>query len=586
MTTRRATTAQRVSGNTVVIGLFAAVFAFVSFAYAGWWAAVQLGEGLPPDPWTEFTRVSSWPALAIVFTLITETALLAGSFMTLTRVVGHHEVDRRARVMSSPRRLQEVSGRAARAKAQRLRPDTPISAPADIGIELGRTVTGDLPVYMSWEDVGICFGGPRMGKTASLAIAAICSAPGPVIATSNKRDLHDHTRGVRAELGQVWVSDLQGRCGHPVQEWWWDILEGVDRLPTASRLAGYFQSAVAIPGARSDNYFEGGAAELVALYLLAAASGGGDIMHAYAWLNDEDNRLPGQLLEAGGHRIAVTKLRNAQGLNSRQRDGLYDMGRRMLSVLTDDSWARTVVPPVRKRFDGDTSPLADWASGHDLPQFQPKEFIGSRDGLYLLSKEGADSATALITALVGRILDHALTAATRSPGERLKTPLVGVLDEAANVCKLRELPYLYSHLGSQGIVLLTFLQSPAQASEVWTTNQLDQLVSASNAHVYAGGVGDVKYLQSIADSIGEHEVERWSASTGRGGASKSQNLSKELTFTLALLAALPKNRAIVMTSGNSPVLVRKIPWSQTRYADAIRASLALYEPTRKEVIEP
>ncbi len=568
----------------MVIAVFGVLAAVLAVAYTSWWAAAQLGEGLPEDPWTHFTAVRSWPALAIVFTAITESAVVGAGIVAGLRTVRRHETDRRAAVMAPPRRLSEVSGAQARAKAVRLRQDTQIREPGDIGIECGRTVIGDHRVYMSWEDVGTCFGGPRTGKTAAFAIGAICSAPGPVLATSNKRDLHDHTRGVREQVGQVWVSDLQGRCGHPSQDWWWNILEGIDRLPTARRLAGYFQSAEAIADARSDNYFEGGARELAALYLLAAAVGGGDIMHAYSWLSDEEDPLAAKILDEEGHMIAAMKLRTAQGLNPRQRDGLYDMGRRMLSVLTDDAYARTVVPPIRVRFAADTTALADWDPGTDpdLVQFRPQAFITSTDALYLLSKEGADSATALVTALVGRILDHALIVSTRSPGGRLPTPLVGVLDEAANVCKLTELPYLYSHLGSQGIVLLTFLQSPAQASEVWTPNQLDQLVSASNMHIYAGGVRDVKYLQSIADQIGEHDVERWSRSTGRGGASKSQSWSKEMTFTVQLLASLPKNRAIVLTSGNDPVLVRKVPWSDTRHAAAITASLAKYEPTRKK----
>ncbi len=44
-------------------------------------------------------------------------------------------------------------------------------------------------------------------------------------------------------------------------------------------------------------------------------------------------------------------------------------------------------------------------------------------------------------------------------GGRLPVPLVMVLDEAANVCRIRELPDLYSHLGSRGVVVQTVLQS-------------------------------------------------------------------------------------------------------------------------------
>ncbi|WP_373863378.1 TraM recognition domain-containing protein [Rhodococcus marinonascens] len=38
---------------------------------------------------------------------------------------------------------------------------------------------------------------------------------------------------------------------------------------------------------------------------------------------------------------------------------------------------------------------------------------------------------------------------------RLPIPAVMVLDEAANICKLQQLPDWYSHFGSRGIVLIT-----------------------------------------------------------------------------------------------------------------------------------
>ncbi|WP_187346218.1 TraM recognition domain-containing protein [Cellulosimicrobium sp. CUA-896] len=40
---------------------------------------------------------------------------------------------------------------------------------------------------------------------------------------------------------------------------------------------------------------------------------------------------------------------------------------------------------------------------------------------------------------------------------RLAPPATAVLDEVANVCRWRELPGLYSHYGSRGIVVSAFL---------------------------------------------------------------------------------------------------------------------------------
>lgn len=60
--------------------------------------------------------------------------------------------------------------------------------------------------------------------------------------------------------------------------------------------------------------------------------------------------------------------------------------------------------------------------------------------LYSLSKEGRGSAGPLITALTVAVAEAAEDYAKTQPGGRLAVPMVAVLDEAANVCRWRELP--------------------------------------------------------------------------------------------------------------------------------------------------
>jgi hypothetical protein len=59
--------------------------------------------------------------------------------------------------------------------------------------------------------------------------------------------------------------------------------------------------------------------------------------------------------------------------------------------------------------------------------------------------------------------------ATHSPGGRLPVPFVGVLDEPANICRIRHLDSYCSHFGSRGIILLTVLLSCAPGAEAWAT---------------------------------------------------------------------------------------------------------------------
>ncbi len=66
---------------------------------------------------------------------------------------------------------------------------------------IGRTVRDNLEVFGSWEDMHVDIWGPRTGKTTSRAVPAILDAPGAVVATSNKRDIVDATRGPRRDEG-------------------------------------------------------------------------------------------------------------------------------------------------------------------------------------------------------------------------------------------------------------------------------------------------------------------------------------------------------------------------------------------------
>ncbi len=245
-------------------------------------------------------------------------------------------------------------------------------------------------------------------------------------------------------------------------------------------------------------------------------------------------------------------------MNSRRRDGLYGMARQHLAVLGEPAYADAVTPPRRRVLtDGELGELVQ--VHHHTTELNPEAFVTGTDTLYALSKEGRDSSSAITTALVGRLFDAAQRHARHQPGGRLPTPLVAVLDEAANICKLSELPDQYSHFGSHGIVVLTVLQSPAQARKVWTTDQFEALRSAANIEYYGGGISDTTYLETISRRIGDHDVARWSDSRGRGGErSRSQSWSREPIMAVEALAALPKDRALILASGNP------LSWSARR----------------------
>lgn len=52
--------------------------------------------------------------------------------------------------------------------------------------------------------------GARAGRISCVCVPQVPKTGGPALATSNKRDIVDMTRGPRPRVGTVWVHDVQG----------------------------------------------------------------------------------------------------------------------------------------------------------------------------------------------------------------------------------------------------------------------------------------------------------------------------------------------------------------------------------------
>jgi hypothetical protein len=222
--------------------------------------------------------------------------------------------------------------------------------------------------------------------------------------------------------------------------------------------------------------------------------------------------------------------------------------------------------------------LGDWITDRhdDRPRLDTDVFAASSETLYSLSKEGPGSAGPLTAALTAAVVQSAERLAARSVGGRLEVPMVCPLDEVANVCRWRELPDLYSHYGSRGIILMSYLQSWSQGVDVWGEQGMRKLWGAANIRVYGGGSNEQSFLDDISSVCGEMDTRQLTTSYngGRQGQSRSYSTRREPIFDVATLAALPRGRAVLMASGIDPVLIRTESVLEGPYGQAVRDSLA------------
>lgn len=361
-------------------------------------------------------------------------------------------------------------------------------------------------------------------------------------------------------MGTVWVHDVQGIIGEE-PSWWWNPLSFVTDMETAEKLADVFVSSATDAGAKQDAYFESDGKRLLSHMFFAAAIGGRPITDVFYWAQVPTDKTPRDLLYNQGYEILATALEQIQTLTEKQRDGVYGTMRPWVNVLSYEG----VIPWIR-----DTG-----VTGR--PQLDHQGFATSTDTLFLVSKEGGGSARAITAALAMAMMTEAEKTAALQPGGRLKTPLMAVLDEAANVVRWRELPDVYSHYGSRGIIVSTFFQSFNQGVEAYGEKGMSKLWGAANIRVAGSGLSDDKFLPFLSQLIGDRDVQKRSSSSGRNGRSVSTNLQRERIMDVADLAALPRGRAILTSSGMPAGLIELEHYSQKPYAEDVVQSQAYYE---------
>ncbi len=470
---------------------------------------------------------------------------------------------------------RDMRGKGAQKRARDLRPslgDGPVAA-RDLGVRLGRTEQGD-ELYASEEDVAVIIAGPRSNKTSAMVVPAILTAPGPVIATSNKIDVYALTSALRDNAGQLFVLDPQHMAG-VTQNWWWNPLRNIRDTSEAKRLVEHFVATVGGGNDRADPYFTPATERLLSQLVLAAACSGGSLRDVRAWLATRDD-VPVTRLQDNGYRDAAAGLRGLLEAPQDQKGGVYETALTALSCLESEAVARYVTPPWTW-----TVPPPDLSA---MTEFDPWQFlVGYRldaagapvpgDTLYALTREGAGSAAPVVAALVDNLLLTAAAAATATGG-RLDPPLRAVLDEAANICPIKNLPDLYSYFGSMSIQVMTFLQSDAQGVALWGKAGMDKLLTAATVVMIGAGSHSKDFCENISALIGDHDVPTWSDQRGRGGGSTSRSYRRERILSAADISALPKTHAVLISTGRRGGLIRLLPWYTEPDAGVISSNAA------------
>ena len=242
---------------------------------------------------------------------------------------------------------QHASPAALRSRARVLRPSLHTVPrrrikPTDIGVMVARTGLGGWgqTVWVSCEDTTLRIGGPRTGKTLSLACHGL-DAPGALVTTSTRLDLAEMVQPARKDR-PVHLFNPAGLGGLPSTVRWSVLVGCHDYATAARRAADLIPESASTEGERWDGH----ARRVLALLLHAAALAQGSVTDIQRWLGDlgSDRSGPRALAEVvDGLSVLptsmarVSEIRQFWATNDRTRTSVMAMIAPALGWMADDA---------------------------------------------------------------------------------------------------------------------------------------------------------------------------------------------------------------------------------------------------------
>jgi hypothetical protein len=345
----------------------------------------------------------------------------------------------------------------------------------------------------------------------------------------------------------------------------WDIVAGCEDVREAMTRARAMVAARPLNSDRNSSFFEGASETVLRCLLHAAAIDGGSMREVLAWARDFTDDAPYEILRshpgaAVGWLQDLRKFCRA-GAPETVSSTAMSLGL-ILKAMADDRVVDLVCPAAGEGLDVDA-------------------FVrGGTDTLYLVSEGGEGISTApLVTAFASAVVSCARRLSQTRPGGRLDPPLTFVLDEAANVAPLPDLPMMMADGGGRGMSTWAFVQSFAQLRARWGRDGADSIWGASSIKLLLGGCTEADDLEKISRVVGDRRVRRQSHSSPGGLVSRAQvststSMERERILPVEALARIPVGQALLLYRAVPAALVRLPAWWERKDARVFKASQA------------
>jgi len=461
-----------------------------------------------------------------------------------------------------------------------------VKGPVPGRIILGR-VGGTL--VAAEERTGVCIVGPsQSGKTSGLCVPALLEldkGSGAVIAASVKGDLHAVTHQRRARLGDVKVFDPT--CVVTKESATWTPLRAAKTV-TGAQAAARGLVEVAGRGRLEDaDFWMSAAKELLWPLLFVAARTNGNMADVVRWVTTQDRPtfkqdgliaregevaarirqieagetadrpdkpvVEGRPVRPGGdppagppddRSLATAALAGIWACDERTQSAIYTTARTVIEAWSDPVVARA-------------------AQGCDIT---PDWLLRGDNTLYIVAP-ARDQARfrPVFASLVADLVNGAFEAAARRDNGALEHQLLVLLDEAANICPVKELPTWCSTCPSHGITLVTVWQDRSQQHLRYGREGAETIWNNSGAKVILSGLADHATAE-LTGLLGDEEHERTGRTLDLGYGRRtlsSQTATRRLVTEDSLRRQQP-GQGLLVYKDLPPARLTLRPWHKDR----------------------
>lgn len=448
--------------------------------------------------WPDAVRVASFQHaqwwLSIALLIATELAVATGILRYLDNIASVPVADRR---WWQPKGISpRTFGRThtiAPLLVDRRKPDDIV-----VGLHMGRRLA------IQKNNHGLVIAPPRSGKSAGIIIPAILEHTGPVVSTSVRTDVRDHTLTRRDEIGEVFQWDPFSQSGDTD---FYDPIHACQDWGHALRVARWFTGAVSLSSGGSQDYFNAEAENLLAPFIFAAAwHPKGSIINVFDWLERKDPTEATALLDMVGRSngadpavqhacaAAIAKLEGTFAYNERQLDGLIGTARVFLKVYGNPA----------ARATAETWRAAD--AGRRI--ITPQAVFGRRPGgvepsntLYIIAdRDDQKQLAPIIVMMLSEMVYYLDQQYNR--GRELPVSAMFALDEIAQMAPIEDINEIMSAC-LPNTRLVTVWHSVSQIQARYGAEKAREILAASQAKVLLASNTDGETVGEINRLVGQ-----------------------------------------------------------------------------------